>query len=298
MVVLGREGRCPVRARAERTAKAKAEKEKWEQARAREKEQREREARERISRERSAREKEAREKDTREREAREKGSSARSSPSKPTGSRYEKPSARSFTGTEEETSYRPYDNPRRPGYKSSASSVSGLSESSFAASATTARTTPPPSQRGPYATKDPDKIKIKAVYLFSDSFPTKPIASLVSNQGTVTDGLILHIKTEGLFIDDDVRGVPQREWDVKAWTLKLVEDGMAKSGLGAGLHVLRATARDAENKKYCFVLDETEAWKVAIGLARLRKGSQVRALGMNGMKEAEVRGLLSNLGWM
>ena len=126
----------------------------------------------------------------------------------------------------------------------------------------------------------------------------KPIASLISSQGSVTDGLVLRIKTEGLFIDDDIRGVPQREWDVKAWTLKLVEDGMTKNQAGQGVHVLRATTRDAENKKYTFVLDETEAWKVAVGLARLRKGSQVRALGMNGMKESEVRGLLSHLGWM
>lgn len=50
-----------------------------------------------------------------------------------------------------------------------------------------------------------------------------PIAKLISGQGSVTDGLILRITTEGLFIDDDVRGVPQREWDIKAWTLKTME---------------------------------------------------------------------------
>ncbi len=269
---------------AERATKAKAEKDKWEQARAREKEQREREARERIAREREAREKA-------------NTSAPRSSPNKP-GARYEKPSARSFTGTEDEYSYRPYDSPKKPGHKSSASSVSGLSEGSYAPSHTTARTTPPPSQRGPYSTRDPDKIQIKAVYLFTDSFPLKPQVSLVSKQGPVTDGLILHIKTEGLFIDDELRGVPQREWDVKAWTLKLVEDGMAKNNKGEGLHVLRVTARDAENKKYTFVLDESEAWKVAVGVGRLRKGSQVRSLGMTGIKDAEVRALLGSLGWM
>lgn len=266
---------------AERTGKVKAEKERWEQARAREKEQREREARERIAREREQKGKAAREKDAREREARETG-----------GSHYQRPTARSV---EEEYSFRPYDTPYK---KSSGSSISGLSENSYAPSHSTARTTPPPSQRGPYSTKDPDKIQIKAVYLFSDSFPMKPLASLVSGQGHVTDGLILHIRTEGLFIDDDVRGIPQREWDVKAWTLKLVEDGMVKNAAGQGLHVLRATARDAEQKKYVFVLREEEAWKVAVGLARLRKGSQVRALGMGGMKDAEVRGLLGSLGWM
>ena len=52
------------------------------------------------------------------------------------------------------------------------------------------------------------------------------------------------------------------------------------------------------NKRYTFVLDESEAWKVAVGLQRLKKGSQVRALGMNGMKEGDVGRLLSSLGWM
>ncbi|KAK5712549.1 hypothetical protein LTR17_017930 [Elasticomyces elasticus] len=311
-----------MREEAERIARAKAEKEKWEQARAREKEQREREARERIARERLAREKEAREKDAREREAREKEArearereraeqekasappkpppTSRAATSKAAGSKYERPTAASYVASEAGNthSYRPYDTPPRksPAYKTSASSiVSGAtSESSYAASVSTARTTPPPSHRGPYSTKDPDKIQIKAVYLFSDSFP-KPVAQLVCNTAPVTDGLILKITTEGLFIDDDVRGVPQREWDVKAWTLKSVEDG----GLtGTGLHVLRATARDAENKKYTFVLEESEAWKVAVGLQRLKKGSQVRSLSMNGMKEHEVKSLLTNMGWL
>lgn len=322
-----REEAQKAREEAEKAAKAKAEKEKWEQSRAREKEQREREARERIARERLAREKEAREKDAREREAREaaekeaakkkaewekakqaekekaekarSAASARSSPTKPTSpsKSYEKPSARSQAGTEA-YSYRPYDTPKAATYKSSASSISGLSESSYAPSHSTARTTPPPSHRGPYSTDDPEKIQIKAVYLFSDSFPMKPISQLVSGQGNVTDGLILRIKTEGLFIDDDVRGVPQREWDVKAWTLKHVEDGATKMVSGKNLHVLRATTRDAENKKYTFVLDETEAYKVAMGLQRLRKGSQVRSLGVNGIKDAELKGLLMSLGWM
>jgi hypothetical protein len=60
------------------------------------------------------------------------------------------------------------------------------------------------------------------VYLFNDLFP-KPVAQLVASVGKVTDGLILKIQSEGLFIDDDVRSIPQREWDVKAWTLKMVE---------------------------------------------------------------------------
>ncbi|EME87719.1 uncharacterized protein MYCFIDRAFT_85805 [Pseudocercospora fijiensis CIRAD86] len=316
-----REEAQKAREEAERAAKAKAEKEKWEQARAREKETREREARERIARERLEKEKAQREKEKTERELKEKvekekvewekkrqaereraekekmeriraaaAASVKSSPTKP---------AKSQAGTEAGHSYRPYDTPKRTVYTaSSASSISGLSETSYAPSQSTARTTPPPSHRGPYSTKDPDKIQIKAVYLFSDSFPNKPISQLVANQPPVSDGLILHIKTEGLFIDDDVRGVPQREWDVKAWTLKLVEDGATKTLAGKPLHVLRATTRDTENKKYTFVLDESEAWKVAIGLQRLKKGSQVRSLGMNGMKDTEIKNVLLGLGWL
>lgn len=322
-----REEAQKLREEAERAAKAKAEKEKWEQARAREKETREREARERIAREREARVKEQREKEQKERQAREEAekkkadwekaklaekeraeriraaaaaaASVRSTPTKtPTApSVYERPTAKSHAGTETTYSYRPYEKAKSAAFTSSASSISGLSESSYAQSVSTARTTPPPSMRGPYTTTDPNKIQIRAVYLFSDSSPTKPLSQLVANEGPVTDGLILHIKTEGLFIDDDVREVPQREWDVKAWTLKVVEDGVTKAQGGA-LHVLRATTRDTENKRYTFVLDETEAWKVAVGLHRLKAGSQVRALDLRGMKEAEVRRVLGGLGWV
>lgn len=314
------------REEAERVAKIKAEQERWEQQRAREKEKREREARERINKERLEREKikleqakENREKDAREREAREKvardkaewekkrqaekdkpSPSVRSSPAKPPvtpSAKYERPTAKSAAGTEEAHSYRPYDStPSKPStYKSTAaSSISGLSESSYAPSHSTARTTPPPSQRGPYSTTDPHKIQIKAVYLFSDKSPLRPISQLVSGQGPVTDGLVLNIETEGLFIDDDVRDVAQREWDVKAWGLKLVEEGSAKNGL----HLFRACTRDVDNKKYFFVLDQAEAWKVKIGVERLRKGSQVRSLGFNTIKEKEVKEVMSNLlGW-
>lgn len=314
------------REEAERAAKAKAEQEKWEQTRAREKEKREREARERINKERLEREKikldaakEAREKDAREREAREKvardkaewekkrqaekdklpTASVRSTPTKPPitpSNKYERPTAKSAAGTEEAHSYRPYDSPTKPStYKSTAaSSISGLSESSYAPSHSTARTTPPPSQRGPYSTSDPHKIQIKAVYLFSDKSPLRPISQLVSGQGPVTDGLVLNIETEGLFIDDDVRDVAQREWDVKAWSLKLVEEGSGKNGL----HLFRACSRDVDNKKYFFVLDQSEAWKVTAGVARLRKGSQVRSLGFNTIKEKEVKEVLNLVGWL
>lgn len=131
---------------------------------------------------------------------------------------YEKPSAKSYLSSEDAQSFVPP--PRSTTARSHVSSQ--YSESSYAPSQSTARTTPPASRSGPYSTADPNKIVIKAVYLFNDLFP-KPVAQLVANVGRVTDGLILKIQSEGLFIDDDVRGIPQREWDVKAWTLKMVE---------------------------------------------------------------------------
>ena len=250
--------------------------------------------------------------------------------------------------------------------------------------------------RQPYTTNDPDKIVIRAVYGFLNQFAKTPSSQLLSGMGTVTDGLILRITTEGLFIDDDVRGVPQREWDVKAWTLKLVEvwcpthavvianspasesaakpsstprsswrktftgsgmrgeprsltdenadayladmlreckalcglglcdTGVSPSAFGAfdesasasgssrsgyakppqmgefktgGLHLLRATVRDQEGKRFLFVLDQEEAWKVSIGLQRLRRGTQVRSLGVASLSSADVRTTLQLLGW-
>ncbi|EXJ92486.1 hypothetical protein A1O3_01038 [Capronia epimyces CBS 606.96] len=274
-------------------------------------------------------------------------------------------------------SFRPYDRAKRTHKANSAASM--YSESSYTPSESTARTTPPPSMRGPYSTKDPDKIIIKGVFSFNNAFMRTPISQLRSAQGNVTDGLILRITTEGLFIDDDVRGVPQREWDVKAWTMKLAEvwcpqtspaentcapKGRSFLGIGAdsrhqsspsqndstafvtklltscqggcktagprtytthrfasslsskstnsddtdatltqscelgGLHVLRATIRDQEGKKYVFVLSQSEGWKVAVGLQRLRRGSQVRALGVAGLPQNEAKAILENLGFL
>ncbi|OQE30479.1 hypothetical protein PENFLA_c003G11038 [Penicillium flavigenum] len=259
-------------------------------------------------------------------------------------------------------SFRPYDRPRRP---YAAGSV--YSESSYTPSNSTARTTPPPSHRSTYSTKDPDKIVIQGVYAFNNAFMKTPVAQLVSGQGMITDGLVLRITTEGLFIDDDLRGIGQREWDVKAWTLKLAEvwcpqvnaTSSAKTAssnpfsfrrgnnvptneeseafLGnllkvckntcrlaspsacfarsatashdggpvhppqaefRGLHILRASVRDQEGKKYVFVLQDTEAWKVAIGLQRLRGGALVRALGVSALPVPECKTMLSALGYV
>ncbi|PCD38295.1 hypothetical protein AU210_006773 [Fusarium oxysporum f. sp. radicis-cucumerinum] len=196
------------------------------------------------------------------------------------------------SGVSTENSYRPYDKPKQqPKRRGSVSSLG--SESSWAASQTTGRTTPPPSTRaGPYSTKDPDKIVISGVYLFMNQFSKTPASQLISGVGTVTDGLILRVTTEGLFIDDDVRNVPQREWDVKTWTLKQVETGEWKS---KGLHLLRATNR--EGKRYLFVIDESESWKVSTGLQRLRKSPLAQQLAVSGMAASDARGTLEMLGW-
>lgn len=291
------------------------------------------------------------------------------SPSKPAPSPTK--STASATGTEDTYSYRPYDKPKKP-TTARKKSVSDFSESSWAPSASTARTTPPPSTRGPYTTNDPQKIVIKAVYGYLNQFSKTPASQLISGIGAVTDGLILRITSAGLFVDDDVRGVAQREWDVKAWTLKLVEvwcpvhavsgqqgntpgsvptshpffktmpqaarraaergatktmlgeeavgyldelgrvcDGTCRRGTTAGggsaasggedktkgLHLVRATIRDQEGKRYLFVIGEEEGWKIAAGLAALRGSSQVRALGVAGFSGMESKTLLDTLGW-
>ena len=121
----------------------------------------------------------------------------------------------------------------------------------------------------------------------------KPVSQLVSGEANVTDGLVLRVTSEGLFIDDDVRRVPQREWDVKAWSIKAIESGELKPH-----QMLRATIRDMEGKRYIFVLPSDQSWKLDVGLARLRKGSQVRSMGMSGIKAPEMKNLLSDLGWV
>lgn len=70
-----------------------------------------------------------------------------------------------------------------------------------------------------------------------------------------------------------------------------------QSGESKGLHVLRASIRDQDGKRFVFVLQEEEGWKVAVGLQRLRRGTQVRALGVSGMAVNETKGILENMGW-
>ena len=66
----------------------------------------------------------------------------------------------------------------------------------------------------------------------------------------------------------------------------------------AGLHILRASIRDQEGKKYVFVLSQSEGWKVAVGLQRLRRGTQVRAMGVSGLPMNEAKALLESLGYV
>lgn len=294
------------------------------------------------------------------------------SPTKPTAA-----SARGVDAEEETYSYRPYDKPKKPTARKK--SVSDFSESSWAPSATTARTTPPPSMRGPYTSDDPNKIVVKAVYAFLNQFSKTPAMQLVSGMGTVTDGLILRINSAGFFVDDDVRGMPQREWDVKAWTIKQVEvwcpthamnsassntpgsvpvnhpffknipsssrraaergatktfmgeeavaylqelgrgcQDVCRRGLSAsakssvsgssngsktgewsskGLHIIRVQIRDQEGKRYLFVIDDQEAWKISKCLDMLRGSSQVRALGFTGISGLEAKSILETLNW-
>ena len=350
--------------------KAREETRKKEEER-KKKEEEDKKAREAVWERAKAREKEAREREERERKAKSANdpyaasrNGTRSTPSSP--KKHQQPTARTYRGTDDdEYSFRPYDKPRRPREDQTQSQSSGYSESSYAPSQSTSRTTPPPSMhRGPYSTKDPDKIVVKAVYSFPNAMAKLPSAKLVSGVGSVTDGLILRITTEGLFIDDDVRGVPQREWDVKAWTMKLVEVWCPRAGSSGaraapsssnhpvrslfdggkataaataaesdrvietllrtcktdcislqhqhqhhasnstfqsadykGLHALRASIRDQEGRRYVFVLDNAESWKVAVGLQRLRRGSQVRALAVSSMSASDTRTLLEGLGW-
>ena len=300
----------------DRKKRAEAEKAKWEQMRARERETREREAREKQARERMEKEKEKAkasaptfgvgERTNPYAEATPKPTANTASPRK----HYEKPTATSYAGTETEQSYRPYDRPPGPKHQSSQSSFVESECSYDAQSHSTTPTSPPPSQRGPYSTKDPDKVMIKGVYQFSDSF-TKPIATLVSGEGGITDGLILRITTEGMFVDDDKKGQGLRQWDVKAWTMKSVEvfpsrvlsklDNPLKDYPQTitknSLHVVRATIRDAENKKYVFVVPEAEEWKVAVGLQRLRRGPLVRSFTLTPMAPGDATKLLGMLGW-
>jgi len=61
--------------------------------------------------------------------------------------------------------------------------------------------------------------------------------------------------------------------------------------------VVRATLRDTGGTKYVVIVKAKESWKVTQGLQRLRRGSQVRALGISGITGVETQRILEKLGW-
>jgi hypothetical protein len=141
----------------------------------------------------------------------------------PSPRKYQQPTAQSYTGTATENAYRPYDSPPsrpRPGAGSpSSSSYRGSRPGSYAESESTAPTSVDPR---PYSTDDRDKVVIRGAYRFTDSFP-KPVAVVRPGESGITDGLIMRMTTEGVFLDDDKKQEALRQWDIKAWTMKAVE---------------------------------------------------------------------------
>jgi hypothetical protein len=143
---------------------------------------------------------------------------------------YVRPTAQSYVGTATDESYRPYDKPR-PNHAGSGSSFYSSYSESYAPTESTARTSPPPSHRGPYTTNDANKIVILGVHKFSDSFP-KPSVSLIAGQDGWSDGIVLTISTEGMQLDDAISGGGMREWDIKAWGMKCVEVSFTQPFIG------------------------------------------------------------------
>ena len=228
-------------------------------------------------------------------------------------------------------------------------------------------TTTTPSGRKTYVSLHPDKASIRAVAAFHKSVA---IAKLRPNYAGLSEGLILRIAHNGLFIDDDVRGVHQKEWDITTDMLKSVEiycpsfthtfptpsierkksrlrrtnsrDSIATTVLppseedntelfldelicsclsvcqGAGpqpkhhqptagthkaaliTHVLRAELRNG--RKFVFLVEGDEGWKLGVGLQRVRKGTGAEApprekptWTAKGMRSEEAKSLIIDL---
>lgn len=64
-----------------------------------------------------------------------------------------------------------------------------------------------------------------------------------------------------------------------------------------GLQIVRASVRDTEGKRYVFILNKAEVWKVKQGLARLKRGSQVRSLNQSELPRNDGNAILTNLGY-
>lgn len=63
------------------------------------------------------------------------------------------------------------------------------------------------------------------------------------------------------------------------------------------VHIVRATVRDASNKNHVFVLAESEEWKVAAGLQKLKKGPLVRSFALSTISANETNKLMNVIGW-
>jgi hypothetical protein len=175
------------------------------------------------------------------------------SPRKP----YQQPTAQSYAGTATENAYRPYDSPPsrpRAAGGSPSSSYRGSRPGSYAESESTAPTSVDPR---PYSTDDRDKVVIRGAYRFTDSFP-KPVAVVRPGESGITDGLIMRMTTEGVFLDDDKKQEALRQWDIKAWTMKAVEVSLCvlpaeKGSADRGTDVVEGgpvhTARHAQGRR-------------------------------------------------
>lgn len=218
---------------------------------------------------------------------------------------YQQPTAQSYAGTATENAYRPYDSPPsrpRPAGGSPSSSYRGSRPGSYAESESTAPTSVDPR---PYSTEDRDKVVIRGAYKFTDSFP-KPVAVVRPGESGITDGLIMRMTTEGVFLDDDKKQEALRQWDIKAWTMKAVEVSLCiwfeggtnegQTSSKAGLYILRATLKDAENTRFVYIVPEGEEWKVQRGLKNVKSGSQARNLHHSTLAAPEVARILSLIG--
>jgi hypothetical protein len=50
-------------------------------------------------------------------------------------------------------------------------------------------------------------------------------------ESNISDGLIMRVDNEGVFLDDDRKMGPLRQWDIKLWTMKGVEVSFGPTSL-------------------------------------------------------------------
>lgn len=140
-------------------------------------------------------------------------SATETSPRKP----YHHPTAQSYTGTQTDHAFRPYDAPPKPKHHGSAGSFYSSAYSDASES-----TAPSSFDHSPYSTDDENKVVIRAAFKFTDSFP-KPVAVVRPGESGITDGLVMRMDTAGVFLDDDRKREPLRTWDIKTWTMNRIE---------------------------------------------------------------------------